>query len=111
MESPIQELKSKPSISRGTGTSRKKPTVIKEISAKNKPSRDDIIAFIENEAIFDLQEHRNEILKLITNYAKDARKKLVVDILDDKMFEDDDSIEEVVKMLNEFIRLKTNNNM
>ena len=50
-------------------------------------------------------------MKLITNYAKDARKKLVVDILDDKMFEDDDSIEEVVKMLNEFIRLKTNNNM
>ena len=110
-ESQMQELKSKPSIKRGTGTFRKKPSIIKEVNVKNKPSRDDIIAFIETEVIFDSQEHRREVLTLITKYAKDARKKLVMDILDDKVFEEDDSIEEVVKMMKELISLKTNNNM
>ena len=110
-ENPIQELKSKPTIRRGTGTFRKKPTVIKEANLKIKPSRDDIIAFIENEVIFDSSEHRTEIFKLITKYTREARKKQFLDILDDKIFDDENSIEEVVKMMKEFIQLKTNNNM
>ena len=96
-ENPIQELKSKPTIRRGTGTFRKKPTVIKEVNLKSKPSRDDIIALIENEVIFDSSDHRNEIFKLITKYAREARKKQFLDILDDKVFDDENSIEEVVK--------------
>ena len=110
-ENPIQELKSKPTIRRGTGTFRKKPTVIKEANLKIKPSRDDIITFIENEVIFDSSEHRTEIFKLITKYTREARKKQFLDILDDKIFDDENSIEEVVKMMKEFIQLKTNNNM
>eukprot|EP00092_Neocalanus_flemingeri_P014407 GFUD01015541.1.p1 GENE.GFUD01015541.1~~GFUD01015541.1.p1 ORF type:complete len:313 (+),score=98.07 GFUD01015541.1:52-990(+) len=110
-ESPLKEINPKASIKRGTGTFRKKPSFVKEVNNKNIPSKDDIIAFVENETMFDSQEHRREIMNLMTKYAKDARKKEVLEILDHKVFEEEDSIDEVVKMMNEFIQQKTNNNM
>ena len=110
-ESPLKEIKSKPSLTRGTGTFRKKTSYVKEVNNKNVPSKDDIIALVENDYIFDSKEHRREIMNLITNYVKDIKNKQVLEILDHKVFEDEDNIDEVVKMMNEFIQEKTNNNM
>ena len=110
-ESPLKEIKSKPSLTRGTGTFRKKTSYVKEVNNKNVPSKDDIIALVENDYIFDSKEHRREIMNLMSNYVKEIKNKQVLEILDHKVFEDENNVDDVVKMMNEFIRLKTNNNM
>ena len=79
------------------------------MSSKDIPSKDDVIAYVENETLFDSQEHRRVIMELVTNYTKDVRKKQLLAIIGHQVFEDTACLEEVVGMLQEFVKNKTNN--
>jgi len=109
-ESPLKKLQKKSSLTRGPGTFRKRSTFVKQMSDKRVPTKDDVVAFVENETIFDSQEHRKVILELVTNYTKDVRKKQLLSILEHPVFEDAACLEEVVGLLQDFVRNKTNNN-
>ena len=76
------EKKPKHSITRGTGTFRKKPTFVKESLVI--PSREDLIAFLENESLFDSKEHRKEMLSRIRSYTKEVRQKELLSIMENK---------------------------
>ena len=56
------------------------------MSDKAVPTKDDVVAFVENETIFDSQEHRKVILELVTNYTNDVRKKQLLSILEHPVF-------------------------
>jgi hypothetical protein len=109
-ESPLKKLHKKSSLTRGPGTFRKRSTFVKQMSDKAVPTKDDVVAFVENETIFDSQEHRKVILELVTNYTKDVRKKQLLSILEHPVFEDTACLEEVVGLLQDFVRNKSNNN-
>jgi len=109
-ESPLKKLNKKSSLTRGPGTFRKRSTFVKPTSDKTVPSKDDVVAFVENESIFDSLEHRKEILELVTNYTKEVRKKQLLDILEHPVFEDSAVLQDAVELLQDFVKNKTNNN-
>jgi len=74
------------------------------------PSKEDVIYLVETEAIFDSQEHRKAILDLVSNYAKNARKNQILEMLDHEIFENMDNLEELITVLNDFVAAKSNNN-
>ena len=71
---------------------------------------DQIIDFIEHEPLFDQQEHRLEVMNIIKNYVKETRRKEILAILDSSVFDEEDNVEEVTRMMNNFVAVKTNNN-
>ena len=109
-ESPLKKLNKKSSLTRGPGTFRKRSTFVKPTSDKTVPSKDDVVAFVENESIFDSLEHRKEILELVTNYTKEVRKKQLLDILEHPVFDDSAVLQDAVELLQDFVKNKTNNN-
>lgn len=74
------------------------------------PSKDDFIKLLETEAIFDSQKHRRAILDMVTQYARNVRRSQILEILDHEVLEDVGNLEEVMTMLTEYVRSKTNNN-
>lgn len=109
-DKPLKKLESKSSLTRGPGTFRKKPTFVKQVSDRNIPSKDDIVALVENETIFDSLQHRKEIMEMVTNYSKDVRKKQLMSILEHPIFEETSNLEEAVDLLQDFVKMKSNNN-
>ena len=65
---------------------------------------------IETEAIFESEEHRKAILDMVTGYARNVRRAQILEMLDHQVFEDVNNLEEVITMLTEYVRSKTNNN-
>jgi len=75
------------------------------------PTKDEFIQLIETEQIFDCEEHRAAILGLVTGYARNVRRTQILALLDnDAVFQDVDNLEEVLTLLTEYVRSKTNNN-
>ena len=79
-----------------------------KVSIKEK---NDVVDLIQGETLFDDPHHRAELTKLIRGYIRENRKKSLLDIIDDDVFDDEDNLEEAVEMMKNLIREKTNNNM
>jgi len=109
-ESPLKKLNKKSSLTRGPGTFRKRSTFVKQMSDKSVPTKEDVVSFVENETIFDSQEHRKVILELVTNYTKEVRKKQLLDILEHPVFEEPACLQDAIGLLQDFVKNKTNNN-
>ena len=92
----------------GYGTFKKKRSM--NGSGIGVKTTDQIIDFIENEPLFDQQEHRLEVMNIIKNYVKEARRKEILAVLDSSVFDEEDNVEEVARMINNFVAVKTNNN-
>ena len=90
----------------GYGTFKKK----RSVNGSAVKTTDQIIDFIEHEPLFDQQEHRVEVMSIIKNYVKEARRKEILAILDSSVFDEEDNVEEVTKLMNKFVAVKTNNN-
>ena len=92
-----------------SGTFRKK-------SSKQRPrdesilSRQHVLQFIQSESLFDDQHHCAEIEILIRSYIRQVRRREILTIFDDKMFDEEENMEEVSNMMQKFIREKTSNN-
>ena len=50
------------------------------------------------------------IMELVTNYSKDVRKKQLMSILEHPIFEETSNLEEAVDLLQDFVKMKSNNN-
>ena len=74
------------------------------------PTKQDFINLMETEAIFDSSKHRKAILDMVTEYARNVRRSQILEILDHEVLDDVGNLEEVMRMLSEFVRCKTNNN-
>lgn len=75
------------------------------------PTKDEFINLIETEQIFDSEQHRAAILGLVTGYARNVRRTQILELLDnDAVFQDLNNLEEVITLLTEYVRSKTNNN-
>ena len=91
------------------GTFRKK-------SSKTRPNNstdtttNHIIEMIENEELFEEDFHCKELESLIRNYIRQVRRKEILKILDNKLFDAEENMEEVAKILNDFIVAKQYNN-
>ena len=92
----------------GYGTFKKKPS--NELNKSNAKSKEQFIEYIEQEPLFDHKEHRQEVMSMIRNYVKEVRRKEILAILDHSVFDEDSNIEEVAKIMNNYIQVKTNNN-
>ena len=90
----------------GYGTFKKK----RSVNGSAVKTTDQIIDFIEHEPLFDHQEHRMQIMDVIRNYVKEARRKEILVILDNRVFDEEGNVEEVAAIMNKFVRVKTNNN-
>ena len=69
-----------------------------------------IIEMIENEELFEEEFHCRELENLIQGYIRQVRRKEILKILDNKLFDAEENMEEVSKILNDFIIAKQNNN-
>jgi len=96
---------------RGPGTFRKKATFTYSPKKKICPSREDIIAVIENEEMFDQEEKRSELLQLIQKFIFESSRKEVMAVFVNPVFDDEENRKEIVDLLSEFIKLKRNNNL
>jgi len=76
----------------------------------NIPTKNEFIQLIETEAIFDSQKHRKAILEMVTGYARNVRRTQILELLDHEVLEDVDNLEDVITILTEYVRSKTNNN-
>jgi len=92
----------------GYGTFKKKRSM--NGNATVVKTTDQIIDFIEHEPLFDHQEHRLEVMNIIKNYVKEARRKEILAVLDSSVFDEEDNVEEVARMINNFVAVKSNNN-
>ena len=92
--------------SNGYGTFKKK----RSVNGGAVTTTDQIIDFIEHEPLFDQQEHRLEVMSIIKNYVKETRRKEILAILENSVFDEEDNVEEVTKLMNKFVAVKTNNN-
>ena len=96
---------------RGPGTFRKRGTFVhKEQEKKTKISREDMISLIETEELFDLEEHRVEMMNIMITFIKDTRRKKLMEVLENKIFLDAAAFDEALTILTEFVRVKSNNN-
>ena len=95
-----------PGLTNGYDTFKKK----RSIQGGTAETKEQIIDFIEQEPLFDHQEHRMQIMDVIRNYVKEARRKEILVILDNRVFDEEGNVEEVAAIMNKFVRVKTNNN-
>lgn len=109
-ETPLKQIKSTTSLTRGPGTFRKRGTFICKETAKTGPSKEDVLQYVESEALFDSEDHRKEILHLVSDYAREVRRKQVLSLLEHKVFQDKECLEEALNLLQDFVTQKTNNN-
>eukprot|EP00092_Neocalanus_flemingeri_P001459 GFUD01001557.1.p1 GENE.GFUD01001557.1~~GFUD01001557.1.p1 ORF type:complete len:483 (-),score=172.49 GFUD01001557.1:107-1555(-) len=70
------------------------------------PTRKDIVECLEGETLYEQEEHRVKIMELIRNYVKDVKKNKILDILDNHVFEDEDSMEDAVFLMSEILYSK-----
>ena len=78
-----------PGLTNGYDTFKKK----RSIQGGTAETKEQIIDFIEQEPLFDHQEHRMQIMDVIRNYVKEARRKEILVILDNRVFDVDTLIE------------------
>ena len=71
----------------GYGTFKKKRSM--NGNATVVKTTDQIIDFIEHEPLFDHQEHRLEVMNIIKNYVKEARRKEILAVLDSSVFDEE----------------------
>lgn len=108
----IVHTKPPPPVSvRGPGTFRKKATFTYSPKKKICPSREDIIAVIENEEMFDQEQKRTELLDVIQKFIFESSRKEVMAVFVNPVFDDEENRLEIVDLLNEFVKLKRNNNL
>jgi len=77
-----------------------------EKNKEGSPERKDIIEYIREEPLYDDDEHRYNLMELITNYAKDIKRKKILEILDNSTFDDEDSVEDAVFLMSEILYSK-----
>lgn len=92
----------------GYATFKKKPS--NGLNKSNAKSKEQLIEYIEQEPLFDQKEHRQEVLSIIKNYVKEVRRKEILHILDHSVFDEDNNIDEIAKIMDNYIQMKTNNN-
>ena len=105
MRSPNKQS-ADPGLTNGYDTFKKK----RSIQGGTAETKEQIIDFIEQEPLFDHQEHRMQIMDVIRNYVKEARRKEILVILDNRVFDEEGNVEEVAAIMNKFVKVKTNNN-
>ena len=49
-------------------------------------------------------------MDVIRNYVKEARRKEILVILDNRVFDEEGNVEEVAAIMNKFVKVKANNN-
>jgi len=69
-----------------------------------------LLEFVETENLFESLEHRKAVLSMVTDYAREARKKELRQLLEHSVFQEQANIEEVTEIIREFVAEKTNNN-
>merc|ERR1719419_518798 len=70
------------------------------------PSRNAILTYINSEKLYEYEDHRVKILKMITKYIRDIKKQKILDILDNHAFDDEDSVEDAVFLMSEVLYSK-----
>ena len=109
---PVQKTrprKSTTTLSRGPGTFRKSGTYVCKDLVKAKSggvSREDLISYLDQEGLLEEEEHRREVLALLTDYAKKVRKQQMDLILANPVLDDPEVMEEAVNLMQDFVRRK-----
>lgn len=75
------------------------------------PTKQQILSFIESEPVFDRAEHRLEVMAKIRSYVRDVKRSDILQILNNQVFDEEGNVEEIVKVMEEFVKEKTNNNL
>jgi len=109
--SPIQTRprKSTTTLSRGPGTFRKSATYVSKDIVKtrtNGVSREDLISYLEQEGLMEEEEHRREVLVLLTDYTKKVRKQQMELVLASPVLDNPEVMEEAVSLMQDFVRRK-----
>ena len=109
---PVQKTrprKSTTTLSRGPGTFRKSGTYVCKDLVKPKSggvSREDLISYLDQEGLLEDEEHRREVLALLTDYAKKVRKQQMDLVLANPVLDDPGVMEEAVNLMQDFVRRK-----
>ena len=109
---PVQKTrprKSTTTLSRGPGTFRKSGTYVCKDLVKPKSggvSREDLISYLDQEGLLEEEEHRREVLALLTDYAKKVRKQQMDLVLANPVLDDPEVMEEAVNLMQDFVRRK-----
>jgi len=108
---PIQTRprKSTTTLSRGPGTFRKSATYVSKDIVKARTggvSREDLISYLEQEGLLEEEEHRREVLVLLTDYAKKVRKRQMDLILSSPVLDNPEVMDEAVSLMQDFVRQK-----
>ena len=108
---PIQTRprKSTTTLSRGPGTFRKSATYVSKDIVKARTggvSREDLISYLEQEGLLEEEEHRREVLVLLTDYAKKVRKRQMDLILSSPILDNPEVMDEAVSLMQDFVRQK-----
>lgn len=108
---PIQTRprKSTTTLSRGPGTFRKSATYVSKDIVKTRTggvSREDLIGYLEQEGLMKEEEHRREVLALLTDYAKKVRKQQMELVLASPVLDNPEVMEEAVSLMQDFVRRK-----
>jgi len=108
---PIQARprKSTTTLSRGPGTFRKSATYVSKDLVKTRTggvSREDLISYLEQEGLMEEEEHRREVLVLLTDYAKKVRKQQMELVLASPVLDNPEVMEEAVSLMQDFVRRK-----
>ena len=106
---PIQTRKSTTTLSRGPGTFRKSATYVSKDIVKTRTdgvSREDLISYLEQEGLLEEEEHRREVLALLTDYTKKVRKQQMELVLASPVLDNPEVMEEAVSLMQDFVRRK-----
>jgi len=77
-----------------------------KLTEEEAPTRNEIIDYISKEPLYDEEEHRVNIMDLITDYVKNIKRMQILEIYDNHVFEDEDSIEDAVFRMSEILYTK-----
>ena len=69
-------------------------------------SREDLISYLDQEGLLEEEEHRREVLALLTDYAKKVRKQQMDLVLANPVLDDPEVMEEAVNLMQDFVRRK-----
>lgn len=93
------------------GTLRKRETFIFPTGHQEETvTRERLVNLIEGTDLFNQEVHRRHLLHLILSYIREIRTRDIRALLDNPVFENPETSQEATEILQEFIKLKTNNN-
>jgi len=70
---------------------------------ENYPTWKNIQMYFQREHLLSQEEHRYEVFKIMKDYVRTIKRNKVLEILDDHVFEDEDSLEDAVFLVSEII--------